>query len=359
MPKTFLLFLLFSALHSHASPTESERIKRGYELAAETWGQKWQIATDPSEKKKLLENRPDPSASATELWRQFAPSLKEDWTIPYSTFFLGLTRNLSMANPDGNTRTAFTEERKRIFETFAKNHTAKPDIAPFCIAIADNGDTKSLHILEKIIAENPDEAIKGIAAFAAAMLLKTLGDAPEVMKKRLTYLRQAIIMAADQTVGEINIADIVTNELYVIRFLSKGRNAPDLSGTDVGGRIIRLSEMRGKTVILLFWDATSAETDKFIGLTNAMAMKYSDKPVVIIGVTPEALDRIRELQAKEAIKWNNIIDSEDKLAKEYRIAVRPAAFVISPEGKFEYIGLPGSFMEMTMDALLAGDVPPQ
>jgi peroxiredoxin len=188
------------------------------------------------------------------------------------------------------------------------------------------------------------------------MLLKNLGDAPEVMQKRLTYLRQAIILASDQNVGGRSVADIVSDELYVIRHLAKGRIAPDLSGADVAGRVIRISELRGKTVILLFWDAKSNETDRFIGLTNRMAVKYADKPVAILGVTPEALDRIRQLQADGSIRWNNIIDPADKLAKEYRIAGRPAVLVIGPAGKIEYTGLPGSFAELTVDALLAGDV---
>lgn len=359
MPKTAILFLLLFAIHAEASPAESERIKRSFELSAEIWKDKMTLATVPAERQKLMASRPDPSASASELWRQIAPSLKENWSIPYAAFFLDLTRNLTAVGADGNTGTAFTEERKLVLEAFAQNHTAKPGIAPFCIALAESGDPKSLPLLEKIMAENTDEATKGIAALGAAMLLKGLGDAPEVMKKRLTYLRQAIIMASDQNIGETSVADIVTDELYVIRYLAKGRIAPDLSGADVAGRVIRLSELRGKTVVLLFWDAKSPETDKFIGITNLMAAKYADKPVAILGVTPEALDRIRHLQGDGSIKWNNIIDPADKLAKEYRIAARPAALVISPAGKIEYTGPPGSFAELTVDALLAGDAPKQ
>ncbi len=357
MSKFLLLFLLLFALHAEATPAESERIKRSFELSVEIWTDKMKLATDPAERQKLMTSRPDPSLSAKELWRQIAPSLKEDWTIPYSAFFLDLTRNLTVVGADGNTGTAFTEERKRVLEVFAENHTAKRGIAPFSIALAESGDPKSLPLLEKIIEENADEATKGIAALGAAMILKGLGDAPEVMKKRLSYLRQAIIMASDQNIGETSVADIVTDELYVIRYLIKGRIAPDMSGTDVAGRLIRLSELRGKTVVLLFWDAKSPETDKFIGITNQMAVKYADKPVAIIGVTPEALARIRELQADGSLKWNNIIDPVDKLAKEYRIAARPTALIISPEGKIEYTGLPGSFVESTVDALLLGDAP--
>lgn len=357
MLKRLFIAALFLAPIAHATPEEAERIRRGYELSAETWSLKYQLAATPAEKQALLATRPDPQAAAKDLWAAISPSLKESWTIPHAAYFLDLTRNLTAAGADGTTQPAFSAERQRIIAAFTENHLKKPGIAPFCIALAESGSPKALSVLEKVIAENPDESTQGMAALAASMLLKELGEAPEVMKKRLTYLRKAIIQASDQKIGDTSVADIVTDELYVIRFLAKGRLAPDLSGTDVGGRVVRLSDMKGKTVILLFWDAKSAETDKIIALTNQLAMKYDGKPVAILGVTPESLDRIRALQADGSIKWNNIIDPADKLAGEYRIATRPAVLVLDDKGAIEYTGLPGSFVELTVDALLAGDKP--
>ena len=206
--------------------------------------------------------------------------------------------------------------------------------------------------MEKIAAENPDEATQGIAALGAAMVLKKLGDEPELMAKRLNYLRAAIIKSADQSVGGTTVADIASDELYVIRYLTKGREAPPLSGTDVAARPVRLSDLKGRTVVLIFWDATSSETDRIIGLTNQLVTKYKDRPVTVLGVTPESAERIRTLQGDGSILWNNISDPTEKLAKEYRIKSRPAVFVMDAEGKIQYTGLPGSFVELTVDALL-------
>ena len=305
----------------------------------------------------MIPSRPDPEAAAKDLWIEIAPSLKEDWTIPHAAFFLTLTQNLPPTGPAGKTQPAFATERKRIIAAFTENHLNKPGIGPFCAALAGSGDPTALSILEKVIAVHPDGPTQGMAALAAAIMLKNLGDDPEVMKKRLTYLRKAIIQASDQKMGESSVADIVTDELYVIRNLSKGRTAPDLGGTDVAGRALRLSDLKGKHVVLLFWDAKSPETDKIIALTNQLAVKYDGKPVAVIGITPESLDRIRALQAEGSIKWNNIIDPTDKLAGEYRIASRPAVIVLNGKGVIEYTGLPGSFVELTVDALLAGDLP--
>jgi len=347
---TALLFLL--PLTARAAPADAERIKRGYELSTEIWTGKMKLATDAQIRQELMVKRPDPMAAAEEIWREIAADLKQDWIIPYATFFLEISRNLTRTDANGAAIPAFEKERRQVIEAVSANHVRNPGIAAFAIALVDGGDPQALPFLEKIIKENPDKATQGIAALGASLLLKNLGDDPEVMKKRLTYLRQAIIESADRSVGGRSVADIASDELFLIRYLSKGRTAPALSGTDVGDRVVKLSDFRGRIVILLFWDAKSPETDKVIGLTNQLVEKFNDKPVTVLGVTPEEITRIRELQGTKAIMWNNIYDPSEKLSAEYRISSRPSVFVIDAEGVIQYTGLPGSFVELTVDALL-------
>lgn len=352
MLKNLAILCLLLSTGAHANPTEAERIKRGFELSSEKWMLEMKLATTPEARQEVIAKRPDPNAAASDLWRTIAPDLAQDWTIPYAAFFLGVSSNLSTTDESGTTKPAFVAERQRVLKSFSENHLKKPGITPFAIALIDSGEPQALSLLEKIATENPDEATQGIAALGAAMLLKSLGDEPELMAKRLNFLREAIIKSADQVIGETSVADIASDELYVIRYLTKGREAPPLSGIDVAARQVRLSELKGRTVVLLFWDAKTEETDRIIQLTNQLTTKYRDKPVTVLGITPESGERIRTLQGDGSILWNNISDPLEKLSKEYRINNRPAVFVIDSEGKIQYTGLLGSFLELTVDALL-------
>ena len=352
MFKNLAILCLLLSTGVRANPAEAERIKRGFELSSEKWMLEMKLATTPESRQELIAKRPDPNAAATNLWRIIAPDLAEDWTIPYAAFFLDVSANLTTTDDSGNTRPTFTAERQRVLKTFSENHLKKPGITPFSIALIDSGEPQALPILEKIASENPDKATQGIAALGAALVLKKLGDEPELMAKRLNFLREAIIKSADQSIAGTSVADIASDELYIIRYLTKGRGAPPLSGTDVAARPVRLSDLKGRTVILLFWDASTNETDRIIQLTNKLATKYKGQPVTVLGVTPEAAERIRTLQGDGSILWNNISDPTEKLAKEYRINNRPAVFVIDAEGKIQYTGLPGTFVELTVDALL-------
>ena len=354
MHRFITFFLLCLAPLANATPNEAQRIKRGYELRAETWVLKQKLANTPEQKAALQASRPDPVATANQLYTAIAPSLREDWAIPYAAFFLELTRNLTAADAKGNSVPAFSAERKSVLQAFTTFHMGKPGIEPFIIALSDTGDPQALSLLEKIAAEHPDEGTQGIAALGAALTLSRLGEEPELMKKRLTYLRKAIVQSSELKVGDTTVADLAADQLYIIQHLVKGRTAPEFTGTDVAGRIVKLSDTRGKITILLFWDATTAETDRIIGLTNRLSTKNAGKPVEIIGITPEPAARINELQGQGAIRWNNIADPKEELASAYHIASRPAIMVIDAAGVIQYTGLPGSFVDLTVDALLAG-----
>jgi hypothetical protein len=63
--------------------------------------------------------------------------------------------------------------------------------------------------------------------------------------------------------------------------------------------------------------------------------------------------KLRSLQADNTVTWANFSDPENKLAKEYRVGSWPLAYVLDGERKIHYAGAPGSFVELTAEALLA------
>ncbi|WP_411826505.1 peroxiredoxin family protein [Luteolibacter sp. AS25] len=355
MLKIILLSILLLPTLSLASQPEAERIKRNYELSAEKWLLEMKLATTAEQQQALSAGRPDPVKTAGDLWTAITPSLKEEWTLPYAAFFIEITSGLTVPDANGTPQQAFSKDRDRLISFIKLNHLKSSSITPFCIALYNSGNPQALPILEDIAGEHPDESVQGIAALGAAVILKGLGDDSELMKKRLGYLRKAIIQSADKTIAGRSVADIASDQLYIIRYLTKGRTAPPFTGTDVAGRTVKLSDQVGKITVLLFWDAKSPQTDKIINLTNQMVTKFRDKPVNIIGITPESLDRIRSLQADGSIQWNNIHDPAGKLSDEYRISSRPSVYVLDEKGTIQFTGLPGSFAELTVDALLTGE----
>lgn len=333
--------LLLSA-ESTASPAEALRIQKSWELSMERWSLEIGMAATAEARAAAFAKRPDAAAAADEMWKVIAGSLSEEWTIEPAAWFLRASVGLQ-----------YPKEVDEIRKAVESHHLQSPRIIPMCMALVTTGDPRSLSVLEKISESHPDSKIQGVAALASAMTLKTLGDDSELMRKRLTALRKAIVESSEVEIGNTTVAKLAEDELYIIRFLTKGRIAPDLSGTDSGGRPMRLSDHQGKVILLLFWNSTMSDAERVVEITRDMGKKLAGKPFVILGVNNDTVANLREMESSGNVPWRNFSDPGQELSRQYRVGSLPLAYVLDGERKVHYAGPQGSFAELTAEALLS------
>ena len=336
-----------------ASPAEAQRIRQAWDLSAEKWSLESRLATTPDLRAEVLAKRPDPLPVAREMWQQIGGALEQEWTLEYAAWFLRFSQNLTVATPDGAAAPAFPGETQRILDAVETHHMQSGGLVPMCNAMAGLRDPRSFALLEKIQQSHPDAKVRGVAALATSLRLKSFGDDGEVMRRRLTCLREAILASSDVDLGGITVAQVAEDELYLIRHLSKGRVAPDLSGMDSAGRPLKLSDLNGKIVMLLFWSSTMPEAEHAFEITNAAVEKFRGRPVEVLGVNLDPLEKLRSLEADNVVSWRSFSDPTGRLAKEYRVSAMPLVHVLDGERKIHYAGMPGSFAELTIDALLS------
>jgi peroxiredoxin len=149
------------------------------------------------------------------------------------------------------------------------------------------------------------------------------------------------------------VAKLAEDELYIIRHLNKGRVAPDLVGTDSANRPLKLSDEAGRIVMLLFWSSAMNEAERVIAMTNTVRQRFEGRPVTVLGVNLDPLDKLRSLEADSAVTWRNFSDPDGKLASAYRVNSLPLVYVLDGERRIHFSGTPGSFAELTMEALLS------
>lgn len=347
----FACFLLFSP-RAAANPAASSLVEKEYQAAMEKWALELRIADTPDARAAAIAKRPDAHAFARRMWNIISPSLKEEWTVQPAAWFLGLASNLLIPQPGGAAAPAFPNECAEVRKAVEAWHIASPSLIPMCFALTAGSDPGTLPLLEKIESDNPDRKIQGVAAMAAAMVMKSSGDTPELMAKRLSYIKKAIIESADVEINGTSVSKIAADELYIIRYLTKGRVAPDLQGTDSAGRPLSLSASQGKIIVLIFWGSSNNDSARLVEFGNMLHEKYLGKNVAIIGVNNDPVSKLREFQADGTVKWPNFSDPENKLSAEYRIGTWPLAYVLDGERKVNFAGAPGSFTEFAVDALL-------
>lgn len=327
-------------------------MREDFSQRMDAWVLSLKATNHPDAQKRIWQQRPDAMASATKMWQKIQPQLAQEWTLDYSGWLLKLV----CSQPIDPKRQDLLELRKsmidQIIRSIDEKHFLSTKLAPICIGLVAVGDQPSLKLLEKIESKNANSRVQGVAAVCISHLLGNLSDSPEIMQKRLTLLRKSIIQSHDVVVDGVTMAKLAEDQLYVIQHLSKGRQAPEIVGVDQTGVTRKLSAYKGKVVMLLFWAETMHDPEKFIEISRALKSKYNPTQLEILGVFHGATASLRALHAENIVNWTNLTDVDGKLSQTYRISAHPMACVLDQKGAIQFIGSPGSFAELTADALL-------
>ena len=118
---------------------------------------------------------------------------------------------------------------------------------------------------------------------------------------------------------------------------TSNQEAPDFSGKDSNGDLVRLSEQRGKVVLVDFWMTTCAPCKVEIPWFVEFARTYRDRGFVVIGVAVgESWDVVRPFLEENGVDYP-ILLGEDELADRYRVMVLPTTVVVDREGRIAHI----------------------
>ena len=111
------------------------------------------------------------------------------------------------------------------------------------------GTEKCTQVMNALIEQNEDKAVQSNAYFTRARMNKGYGDPPA--DKRATII--ADIKQAMELGAGTRVADYAKGMLFELENLQVGMKAPDIMGADTDGVEFKLSDYRGKVVVLDFW----------------------------------------------------------------------------------------------------------
>jgi peroxiredoxin len=152
--------------------------------------------------------------------------------------------------------------------------------------------------------------------------------------------------------------------------LKVGEVAPEIEGEDIDGKPMKLSDFRGKGVVLDFWGDWCPHCKGVYPYQNNLVRRMKDESFVLLGVNN---DETREL-AKEVVKnhkisWRSWYDGRGQMVKgvwssgpictNYHVDAVPTTFVIDKKGVIRqvHIGVtPEAILDHEVDeALAAGE----
>jgi hypothetical protein len=275
VPALSLLLAALGWAGANGPPTPAEQYQalvKEYDGATQKVAEEYRAAKTADERQKALEGRPDAAAFAKKLLA-VAKGAPKDPAAVDALVWVG-------------THACPTPEGRRALELLARDHVISDKIGPVCARLANLYSPQIEPFLRDVIAKNVDHVTKGQACLALGQHLKRQAElvrslredprmvqrvgamaefGPERVKELLAKDPDAIMTEAERLLERVvkEFGDVKPNgqpigqraegELFELRHLSVGKPAPEIEGEDIDGVKLKLSDYRGKIVLLDFW----------------------------------------------------------------------------------------------------------
>jgi len=122
------------------------------------------------------------------------------------------------------------------------------------------------------------------------------------------------------------------------------------------GKATSLDELKGKIVVLDFWATWCGPCIASIPKNNAIAKKYADKGVVMIGVChPEGGEKMLDTVRGKGIEYTVLLDTRGEAIANYVVDSYPDYYIIDRDGQLRGADIGNGNVEAAIEALLAED----
>lgn len=281
-----------SVLLARDTPAEEYKaLDKEYTEAMDAYRAALKDVKTAEERKKLFDEKyPNPDKYA-ERFLQLAEKHPKDpaavdallWVMTHSGMvMLPLSSTPPGAKPDAPPPAK--TPRERALEILLRDHITSDKLAPFAERLGFARDKESEKQLRLLIERNPHRDVQGTATLALGRFVKSRAQAARrldqaEMRERMEkssgkeYVQELLALDLPKTDKEVEqlfervaekyadvkderrgtLGKIAEAELFEIRRLAVGMTAPDIEADDLDGKSFKLSDYRGKVILLDFW----------------------------------------------------------------------------------------------------------
>jgi peroxiredoxin len=148
-----------------------------------------------------------------------------------------------------------------------------------------------------------------------------------------------------------------------VPMLKKGDAAPEIEGEDLDGKPMKLSEFRGKVVVLDFWGDWCPHCRPAYTYQNHLVKRMEGEPFVLLGVNCDATkDQAKLVVKNHKLTWRSWYDGDAQMIgpiyTKYGIKGIPTTFIIDKKGVIQqrFDGQTNEFMlDPAVDQVMALD----
>jgi len=324
----FLFLMLLAAVHACAEPlaTEIRGIIDEYENSVPANTLKLIAAATEEEKNQFRASIPSAGPYATRMMKLVQANLDQPGAVQGISWLV--------------TGAASFPEGQEALEMLGTTFAGSAGIATAVKQLEYHG-LPAEPMLQAVIAQNTHREEKAAALYALGAIHFKNFDASadrvsgEASKdKSLEYFQQLNADYADVTVQGFKLADSAAKMLFEMTNLQPGCEAPEIEGKDADGVSFKLSDYRGKHVIIIFWGGWCHACHGLLPLMNQTAAQLKEHNAVVLGVNTDIEPEAKKALADYQVSFRNWLDntSSGPNTTLYNPRNFPTLYLIDPKG---------------------------
>lgn len=241
-----------------------------------------------------------------------------------------------------------------IADLIAERFAASPDIGRFCNTVVGPGSPPPWAAryephLREIVGVNRDRWVRCSALYALASVV--LAGSDDRQTEALELFEQFCAEfdgthAYEWQQPEQVLVHEARTELHNLRFHAVGHQASDIVGTDLNDKPLKLSDRRGRVVLLNFWGTWCFPCMKLIPHEKELAERHRGRPFDLIGINcDDDIEKAREAVARTGMTWpsfRNEAGGRPAITKDWKILGFPTLYLIDHHGviRKRWVGAP-------------------
>jgi thiol-disulfide isomerase/thioredoxin len=244
-----------------------------------------------------------------------------------------------------------TPDSEKALDLLQQNHLNSPKISD---AITDvTFSTKwagADKFLRAVIEKSSSREARGLASYWLAYRLRDKAadelsgvEADKAASEAESLLQMVAAKYADVSSdkrGPLGARAAIA--LAELRRLAVGHVAPEIEGVDGDGKHFRLSEYRGKVVVLDFWGHWCPDCRGVYPRQKELAKRFEGKPFALVGInSDENKDELKKNLQKRGVTWRYWWDGGSRtgpIATAWNIQNWPTIYVLDQKGVIRYRG---------------------
>jgi len=144
-----------------------------------------------------------------------------------------------------------------------------------------------------------------------------------------------------------------------------GKPAPELAGTDLDNKPFRLSDHKGKAVLVVFWASWCIPSGPEAEMLFQLNKEYKDKGLQIVGVNLDSMsdgnddqtvliNNVKRFLVEHNVPFPNLISGEGATdyAKAFGVTDIPANFLVGRDGTLQHVDLTPSNIDPVIRTVL-------